>query len=270
MIDRMHLTVSRGPRKLGKVIGSPGNQQVGYLERTSLAGKAAQELVALIRNRGLRPGDAMPSSREMAAGMGINMTTLREALRRLEGTGTVELRHGSGTYVGPNIDRTVVANPTSPDPTGMLAIELIDARLAIEPQIAALAAENRNTEHLARLEIALESAMAGPTSQSNPDPSRPGRNFHRDLAAASGNQILFEVIDSLLTRRRQEQAAIRSAFSDRERDLNQHKALLAAVARGKSVQASQLMHSHLLAIREVAVAHFHKPQYEEIDGGTHV
>ncbi len=246
-----------------QVIGSPSEQQVGYLERTSLAEQAAQELVSLIRSRGLRPGDAMPSSREMAAGMGINMTTLREALRRLEGTGTVELRHGSGTYVGPNVDRTVMANPTGPAPTGMLAVELIDARLAIEPQIAAFAAENRTTEHLERLEMALESAMAASGTRPQLGRTRPVMNFHRELAAATGNQILFEVIDSLLTRRRQEQVAIRNAFSDRERDLEQHKALLVAVTRGKSVQASQLMHSHLLTIREVAVEHFNRPPYEE-------
>lgn len=195
--------------------------------------------------------------------LGVNMTTLREALRRLEGTGAVEMRHGSGTYVGPNLDRMVMANPTSPAPTELVAVQLIDARLAIEPQIAALAAHNRQEEHLDRLEEALESAKRPPGSMQEPDAERPARNFHRELAAASGNHILYEVIDSLLTQHRREQVAIRSVYADRERDLEQHRQILAAVADRKASQASRLVLSHLRDIRAVAVEHFDRPPYQE-------
>lgn len=235
----------------------------GSLSRVSLVEQVADRLVLLIREQSLRPGDPIPASRGLSTRLGVNMTTLREALRRLEGTGTVEMRHGSGTYVGPNLDRMVLANPTSPAPSGRVAVELLDARLAIEPQIAALAAQNRSEHHLQRLQDALESAMRPPGAAPDPGDVRPARNFHRELAAASGNHILYEVIDSLLTQHRQEQVAIRRVYADRERDLEQHRQILAAVAARKPAQASRLTTSHLREIRAVAAEHFERPSLEK-------
>ena len=56
----------------------------------------------------MTPGEALASSRDLAKRFDLTTPTVREALRRLEATGIVEFRHGSGTYVGVGIDRRVL------------------------------------------------------------------------------------------------------------------------------------------------------------------
>ena len=73
-----------------------------------------ESILGIIREGGLRPGDAIPSARELAKRFAITTPTVREALRKLEATGAVEFRHGSGTYVGPTINNVVLANPHRP------------------------------------------------------------------------------------------------------------------------------------------------------------
>ncbi len=77
----------------------------------SLSERLADGIVEIIRTERLGPGDALASSRELAQRFEVTTPTVREALRRLEATGIVEFRHGSGTYVGAGIERRLLANP---------------------------------------------------------------------------------------------------------------------------------------------------------------
>ncbi|MFI7680757.1 FadR/GntR family transcriptional regulator [Actinophytocola sp. NPDC049390] len=95
--------------------------------------------------------------------------TVREALRRLEATGIVEFRHGSGTYVGTGISRV------------------------LEPAIAAAAARTRGAAALTRLKAAVTNAPHPPAGE-----TRPAVHFHVALAAASGNRLLEESMEALL------------------------------------------------------------------------
>ena len=83
----------------------------------SLSERLADNIVEIIRSERLGRGDALASSRELARRFGVTTPTVREALRRLEATGVVEFRHGSGTYVGPGIGRRLMANPHLPRST---------------------------------------------------------------------------------------------------------------------------------------------------------
>ncbi len=223
---------------------------MSILSRTSLTQQVADQLVEFIRTEGLKPGDLIPTTRHLAELFGVNNTTLREALRQLEATGGILLKHGSGIYVGPTLDRIVLANPTSPIVSLEMAIEFIKARLAIEPRIAYLAAGNASNEDLQLLQDALLIAKTPVTMVPTPN-VKP--NFHRALALASGNQILFEVIDSLLTAYKQEQHAIRTVYADRKRDYEQHLSIFDAISTHNSERASALMEVHLSDILQVTM-----------------
>ncbi|MFC7650005.1 winged helix-turn-helix domain-containing protein [Streptosporangium lutulentum] len=80
--------------------------------------RLADDIVEIIRSERLGPGDVLASSRELARRFDVTTPTVREALRRLEATGVVEFRHGSGTYVGPGIDRGCWPTRTCPAAPG--------------------------------------------------------------------------------------------------------------------------------------------------------
>jgi GntR family transcriptional repressor for pyruvate dehydrogenase complex len=215
----------------------------------SLSEQLADGIVAIIRDQNLVPGEALASSRDLAKRFDVTTPTVREALRRLEGTGIVEFRHGSGTYVGVGIDRRVLANPHRPAIDRESVLELVDARLVLEPAIAAAAARSRAPEALARLESATANALEAPTGA-----TRPAVHFHVALAAASGNKLLEESIEALLHMRVREQLEIRHRYDDRERDHAEHVDICAAVRRGDAAAAERLTRTHLESIRSAIEA----------------
>ncbi|MFI5729064.1 FadR/GntR family transcriptional regulator [Kribbella sp. NPDC051587] len=209
----------------------------------SLSDRLTESILGIIRDGGLGPGDAIPSARELAKRFEITTPTIREALRKLEATGAVEFRHGSGTYVGPTINNVVLANPHRPPITKESVLQLISARLVIEPAIAAQSAAARQPENLERLEAAVTNALVPPGGPSF------ALNFHIELAGASGNPLLQEVLASLLKVRLREQQQIRALYDNRTRDHEEHQAIVDAVRAQDAERAERLTREHLDNIR---------------------
>ncbi|PRX96656.1 FadR/GntR family transcriptional regulator [Allonocardiopsis opalescens] len=211
----------------------------------SLSERLADDIVGIIRAERLTPGDPLASSRDLARRFAVTTPTVREALRRLEATGVVELRHGSGTYVGAGYDRRLLVNPHRPPTEPESVLELVEARLVMEPAIAAAAARARTPEALAPLEAAATNALHPPSGDARPD-----LHFHVALAAASGNGLLRETVEALLHVRAREQIEIRHRYDDRERDHAEHLAIFAAVRDGDAAAAERLTREHLASIRD--------------------
>ncbi len=129
-------------------------------------------------------GERLPAERELTVHFGAARGTIREALRRLEETGLVSRRIGSGTFVsyraGTHDDD--IAEITSP-------IELIEVRLSLEPDMARLGVANATARDLDGMEEALvrcESAGADREAFSRAD-----ETFHRALAECTRNPLMI-------------------------------------------------------------------------------
>jgi GntR family transcriptional repressor for pyruvate dehydrogenase complex len=217
--------------------------------RRSLSDALIGRILELIRREGLGPGDRLPAARVLAERFAVATPTIREALRQLQATGAIDIRHGSGMYVNAALGRVVLANPNPPTlDTGRLA-ELLDARLLIEPYLAGLAAGRRDPAGIAELHGALDAAEHHLTG----DDARlheANMAFHRAVATASGHRILHEVLDSLLSVHAGEQREIQRIFDDRARDHAEHRAVLVAIEAGSQRRAGDLMRRHLMDVAE--------------------
>lgn len=210
----------------------------------SLSEHLADSIVEIIRTERLVPGDMLASSRDLARRFEVTTPTVREALRRLEATGVVEFRHGSGTYVGPGSERRLLANPHLPRSSRKSVLELVDARLVLEPAMAAEAARVRVPEAVEQLAAAAANALYPPEES-----LRRSTHFHVALAAATGNTLLRETVEALLQVRAREQVEIRHRYSDRGRDHGEHVKIFEAVRTGDAEAAERLTREHLRAIR---------------------
>jgi GntR family transcriptional repressor for pyruvate dehydrogenase complex len=219
--------------------------------RRSLLDDLAASMLELMADRKLAPGDPFESVRALAARFQVAVPTVREALRRLEATGAVVLRHGSGVYVGPNVGRLVLANPLALKPTAERLVELLQARALIEPPIAALAAHTRGEAALVQMEVDLTRAAELIAARDHDRLAEVNMDFHRALAQASGNATLAEVVESVTVVNVREQLQIQLIHGDRETDLAEHRAILAAVRAGDAVLAEQLTRAHLEGVLEV-------------------
>jgi len=223
------------------------------VSRPSLSDALTERVLELIQAGGLRPGDRLPSARELSERFAVTTPTLREALRRLEATGAVQMRHGSGIYVGADLERVVIPNPNVRRLQADQMLQLLDARLLIEPPLAAMTARRADHADLDRLRTALDQAgrhLEGEDAELD----TANRTFHRAAARASGNAVLGEVIDSLLSVHAGEQREILRIFDDRTRDHDEHRAILAAMRAGDAERAEELMRAHLLDVKSVIEA----------------
>ncbi len=222
------------------------------LIRHSLSDALTERLLALIRSEGLKPGDRLPSSRTLAARFAVATPTVREALRRLQATGAVEFKHGSGVYISDSLDRVVLPNPHMPTLATEQLAQLLEARLLVEPFLAAHAARRNDVNERKRLRNALRKAERHLDNDETLHEAN--MEFHRAVAAASGNTVLHEVIDSLLSVHAGEQREIQRIFDDRVRDHEEHRAVLAAIEAGDPDRASELMRRHLEDVRAVVTS----------------
>jgi GntR family transcriptional repressor for pyruvate dehydrogenase complex len=222
----------------------------GEVARPNLSDSLIEQVLDLIRTDGLRSGDRLPSTRELSQRFAVTVPTLREALRRLEVTGAVRMRHGSGVYVGADLDRVVLPNPNIRELRGETLLQLLETRLLIEPQAAGLAARRASPDAVTRMRVVLAEAGRHLRGE-DPQLHEANVTFHRALGLAAGNDVLAEVLDSLLSVHAVEQWEILQLFDDRARDFDEHTAILEAIERGDAKAAHELMCRHLEEVKSV-------------------
>jgi DNA-binding FadR family transcriptional regulator len=153
-------------------------------------GRVAAEIEQKILKRTLRPGDALPTETDLASQFGVNRSTVREALRRLESAGLVGREGGTKrlrvTRPGHAETASRVSRALALD--DVTFIELWEAMLAVAPRTAALAASHVTPGTLARLEAAIGTVEAARASEAAVGGVV---EFFGTLAESSGNRVLM-------------------------------------------------------------------------------
>jgi GntR family transcriptional repressor for pyruvate dehydrogenase complex len=221
--------------------------------RTDLSSYLTQQVMDLIRVGNLRPGDRLPTAKALAERFAVATPTIREALRRLQALGVVDIRHGSGIYVRPGTERFLLANPDQRLFDAGKIPQLLDARLLIEPYLARLAALRIDYAGLDRLQSYLDEA--GKYLSASDEPlMHATMAFHSAIAAASGNSVLSDIIGLLIDLYSSEQLAITSLYNARVEDHREHLEILAALRERDPDRVAELMRRHLAGVKAVVEA----------------
>jgi GntR family transcriptional repressor for pyruvate dehydrogenase complex len=208
-----------------------------------------QRINQLIQAEGFQPGTRLPAIAHMARRFGVGAPTLREALKKLETVGAVEIKHGSGVYVGSNPNSLLIPNPIFDGiASKKLLLDLVEARLPIEVQAAVMAAKHASEEHLHEMERLLASAEM--TLEDDAVLSVTNMAFHRQIAIASGNGVFPQILEVLSTLFRHEQRIILSIYGSRRQDHAEHLGIFEAVRQREESDAAARMRIHLEGVRE--------------------
>lgn len=219
------------------------------IPKESLADRLARRIRELIQAGGYTEGDRLPSIMEMARRFQVGHPSVREALKRLQATGVVEVRHGSGVYVSRSDDVLLLAAPDySGEVTKQLLLDLVEARMAIEPYSTMLAAKNATAENFAQMHRLLETA--GQNLGNDEVLNTVNMGFHREIARASGNTVLSQITDVLRGLFSQEQRLILGIHGPRTRDHQEHLGLLEALEKRDADLGVKRMRAHLEGVRD--------------------
>lgn len=196
----------------------------------------------------LKPGDMLPSERELANSLNVSRIPVREALKVLEYLGIVEHIRGRGVFVRQPEPAELLhaVGPMFLGSPGMLA-DLFEVRLLFEPHAAYLAATNYTDEDLQRLEESLRHMEASveyglPAHQDSFE-------FHHMVMAASHNAVLLLLSSFLVELQRQSrQSTLKNSQRNREA-LGFHKEIYEKIRGRDSYGAADCMRKHLLNAR---------------------
>ncbi len=211
--------------------------------RESLVDRLAGEIRTSINSGDYTMGERLPTIMEMARRFGVGHPTVREALKKLEANGVVEIRHGSGVYVTRTQDVLVMASDYSGKVTKKLLLDLIQARSPIEAQSAALASRNGTEEHFAEMRRLLTTAAENLDNDSVLNSVNMA--FHRQIATASGNAVIAQLLDVMQTLFTDEQRLILGIFGSRKQDHQEHLSIFAALEQRQEQLATERMRQHL-------------------------
>ncbi|MFM2119536.1 MAG: hypothetical protein RL722_1004 [Pseudomonadota bacterium] len=220
----------------------------------------AQELVAAleerIRDGRLAPGDKLPTEAAVMGEYGVSRTVVREAISRLQAAGLVATRHGIGTFVNDRPEEP--AFRISPTQLGTLqeVIALLELRIGVETEAAALAAQRRSDAQLAAMRLALD--QIGRAIEAGEDAVAADFQFHLEIARATQNshygQFMASLGDQIIPRARlggEESADARSQRLSFLRRVNaEHESILDAISAGDADAARAAMRTHLSNSRE--------------------
>jgi GntR family transcriptional regulator, transcriptional repressor for pyruvate dehydrogenase complex len=210
----------------------------------------ARRIVDDIVSRNLAPGVPLSTEVEMARAFGVSRATVREALRILETNGLVRIR--PGRYGGPQVgDADPVAFGRSL--TWFLQMrrtrfwELLEARVIMEPMMAALAAERRGAEALHELRGAIDAHRAlDPDDQAGYLVCT--QEFHAVIAGISGNSVLDLFGRALKEIYTERAIAAEQPAARREAVLREHEAVVDAILAGDRARAEESMRQHMVEL----------------------
>jgi DNA-binding FadR family transcriptional regulator len=154
--------------------------------------RIAERLAADIRAGRLAPGARLPGERELARRLEVGRASVREAIGALQLRGVLETRPGSGSFVAADaLERLAPGTELTAHDAG--PFDLLEARLLLEPGVAALAAQRgRRDAEAERLLDAMDSAEAEGDRAGWNDGDR---RFHRQLAWLTANPVLLGLAD---------------------------------------------------------------------------
>ena len=215
------------------------------------AGRISELIVdqvrALIREGQLRPGDRLPSERDLCQQFGVSRVTVRDALRLLEGAGLIDTRVGArggafvrvptGTEIGQGIADMVFM-------AAIDAEEVTEARLVFELAVVPLICERADEHDLQELEEICQRAEKA-LAEGRYDAGS-SADFHVRFVEAAHNRALNLLVDSFHTPLRASlQAAKFASPSMGRRAPKEHRAIIEAVADGDVARARSIIATHI-------------------------
>jgi DNA-binding FadR family transcriptional regulator len=216
----------------------------------ALTDEAIGKIKEMITSGELGPGDRLPKEADLAERLGLSRNSLREAVKALSMIRVLDVRQGDGTYVT-SLEPHLLLDALSfvvdfhRDDT---VLQFLEVRRIMEPAATALAAERMTDDDVDKLQAVLDELGPEPTIEAL---VANDLEFHRQIAAGSGNEVLCSLIDGLsgpTTRARIWRGLTQEGAAARTRE--QHQAILDAIGSRQPELARSWATVHIAGVEE--------------------
>ena len=236
MADELHLTDGHSIQQT--LTGPPGEPAHG----NRVFQVVREDLRQRIRRGEWLPGARLPSIARLAKGLEVSTASVREALRSLQSMGMVKIEHGRGVFVCETRPSTDLAVHFQDVGIGLI-VGLAETRRILEPEVAALAAERGTDAELAELERLAKTMEE--QARLGLDFVDPDLQFHRLIAQAARNPVLFQLMESVNDLFLESRRLTSQEPGMTERAVRYHLLIADALRNRNVVQARLLMLAHM-------------------------
>lgn len=240
--------MGRGARSARRHTRSSPLSNQDPITRPKLADLVQNRLLAIIQAENLRPGDPLPSERELMQTYAVGRPSIREAMQNLKRMGLIEINHGERPRVAaPSFERMVGGMSETMRHVLMNSPATLDhlkeARATFEKTMAEIAARKRQPADIAELRTILaeqERARFDSSAFLQAD----GR-FHHRIAVITGNPIFANLSQALFAWLAQFHVDLVRKPGLEQLTLSEHRQILDAIERGDAAEAGRLTADHL-------------------------
>lgn len=229
------------------------NAGEGQAVRQSAYRSIIERIGEMIESGELCPGDRLPPERRLAERFSVSRTSLRQAFLVLAERGIIESRQGDGTYL-------LAAPDHGPEGIGLLEAisersgmiaDVLEFRKALEPQIAALAAERITEGQLDRLKVLVCDQQRSLLTCG--DGSRFDVAFHRLLVTCTGNRVIIGVMHSLASLLAENRTNWLQSSERQKASIEGHLRIIDALVSKNADAARRAMEEHLETVGELVL-----------------
>jgi GntR family transcriptional regulator, transcriptional repressor for pyruvate dehydrogenase complex len=220
------------------------------VKKVTIPDSIIEQIIKYIQDE-LKPGDRLPSERGMISFLGVGRTSLREALRALEGIGIVETKAGEGTFVSTDSNKIY----RKPLELGVFAgkqsvKEIFDARWIVEVGMISLVAPLITKEELKECKTILDKMEILSINDFELFLDL-DYQFHKILSEASENRILIEFLN--LTRRIIDEERLHTSITKKglKKSVEVHQSILDALASGNVKNSAKAVEGHMQWTKEL-------------------
>jgi GntR family transcriptional repressor for pyruvate dehydrogenase complex len=209
-----------------------------------------KQIRTLIERGRLKRGDQLPTERELSETFKVSRATVREAIFSLETMKLVDRRQGDGTYVIASTEEALV----QPLAASLFherddVIDIFSLRKIIEPEVAQWASENRTPEEINDLEEILKEQERGLVNGKNA--TQTDSDFHHLLARMAKNRVLERLLRALVDLLGKTREKYLQTEERKQKSLQGHRDILAAIKNGNGSAARQAMRRHLEEVEDI-------------------
>ena len=203
----------------------------------------AQKVKTMIIQREMKPGDRLPTEKELADLFGVSRSTLREAMKFLRAENVVVIRQGSGTFVS-------AGTGIGEDPLGLhftnqekLIQNLFETRMLIEPQIAGLACQRATPQDVRNLQLLVTEMDRSEVN--SPASAELDVQFHTAVAECTHNEVLIRVVPIIIESIRRSHVETHDDPESFKRAKRSHSGICTAIAEGDFMEAKFQAERHV-------------------------
>lgn len=215
------------------------------LKTVRLSDQVIEALKEVINRDGFAPGDKFYSENELTKKLEVSRSSIREAVRILEVTGVVTVKHGKGIFIADPLKKELEAfrewlinNETS-------IFEHFEVRMMIDPKAAGVAAVKADDEDIRNMEKACHDFKTLFDEGNTPALIKRDEEFHLAMAKSTKNKTLYYLMKTMTSSLSEGWVTSLHTPGRSEKTIEEHKAIIQAIKNRDSEAAEKAMRFHL-------------------------